>query len=240
MYDGFSDTDKHSVEWVQITKEFLKLAFPGGHHEASCPCSRCENRRMLLEYEMSAHLAKNRFMPNYLLWHQHKEVQHAVADESDGNDDVDRMDDIVVDIGKGYDLESEDPPSEMQNFYRLLTASEENVHDGTDVTMLQVVTHLMAFKSNYSFLNPCYNDIMKLIIDLIQVKHNMLKGLYQSKKIVSDPGMNYKKIDACEKNCMLFLKEQNDDTKYQHCSRSKYVKVINEDGVSITTKVAIK
>jgi hypothetical protein len=69
MYDGFSDIDKHSAEWVQITKEFFKLAFAGGRHEASCPCSRCENRRMLSEYEMSGHLAKKGFMVNYLLWH---------------------------------------------------------------------------------------------------------------------------------------------------------------------------
>jgi hypothetical protein len=65
MYDGFSDTDKHYVKWVRITKEFLKLAFAGGCHEASCPCSRCENRRMLSEYEMSIHLAKKEFMSNY-------------------------------------------------------------------------------------------------------------------------------------------------------------------------------
>jgi hypothetical protein len=67
MYDGFSDTGKHSVEWVWITKEFLKLAFAGVYHEASCPCSRCENRRMLSEYEMFSHLAKKGFMLNYLL-----------------------------------------------------------------------------------------------------------------------------------------------------------------------------
>jgi hypothetical protein len=58
MYDGFNDIGKHSVEWVMITKEFLKLAFGGSRREASCPCSRCENKRMLSEYEMSAHLAK--------------------------------------------------------------------------------------------------------------------------------------------------------------------------------------
>jgi hypothetical protein len=69
MYDGFSDTSKHSAEWVQITKEFLNLAFASGHREASCTCSRCENRRMLSEYEMSIHFAKKGFMLNYLLWH---------------------------------------------------------------------------------------------------------------------------------------------------------------------------
>jgi hypothetical protein len=35
IYDVFSDTDKHSIEWVRITNEFLKLAFPGGRREAS-------------------------------------------------------------------------------------------------------------------------------------------------------------------------------------------------------------
>jgi hypothetical protein len=45
---------------------------------------------------------------------------------------------------------------------------------------------------------------MKLIIDLIPVKHNMPKDLYQSKKIVASLGMNYEKNDVCERNCMLF------------------------------------
>jgi hypothetical protein len=67
MYDGFSDTSKHFVEWVQITKEFLMFAFAGGRHEMSCACSSCENKRMLLEYKVSYHLTKKRFMSNYLL-----------------------------------------------------------------------------------------------------------------------------------------------------------------------------
>jgi hypothetical protein len=124
LYDGFNDIGKHSAEWVQITKEFLKLAFAGGYSEASYSCSRCENRRMMSEYEMSSHLAKKGFMSNYILLHQHGEVQPAIADESDRNDDVDWMDDMVADIGREYNLESKDPSPEVQNFYRLLTTSE--------------------------------------------------------------------------------------------------------------------
>jgi hypothetical protein len=140
-------------------QEFLKLAFAGGRREASCPCSRCENKRMLSEYDMSAHLTKNEFMSNYLLWHQHGEVQPVVTDESDENDDVDQMDGMVADIEREYNLESEDPPSEVQNFYKLLIVSEEKVHDGTDVIVLQAVTHLMGFKSKYSFLNQQYREV---------------------------------------------------------------------------------
>jgi hypothetical protein len=138
MYDGFSDKGAHSTEWFQIAKEFLKLAFAGGHREAMCPRSRCCNRRMLFKYEMSNHIAKKGFMPDYLVWHQHGEVQPPAATESDGNDDEDRMDDMIADIGMEYDLGSRDqhPPLEVQNFYRLLAISEEKVHDGTALTVL--------------------------------------------------------------------------------------------------------
>jgi hypothetical protein len=114
------------------------------------------------------------------------------------------MDDMIADIERGYDLESKNPPPEVQNFYRLFVASEEKVHNGTDVTVLQVVTYFMAFKSKYNFSNKCSNDIMKLIIDPIPVKHNMLKDLYQFEKIMSDLRMNYKKIDVCEKIVCCF------------------------------------
>jgi hypothetical protein len=115
MDDGFSDKGANSAEWFWITKEFLKLDFAGGHREVMCLCSRCCNRRMLSEYEMSGHIAKKGFMPDYLVWHQHGEVQPPAAVESDGNDDEDRMDDMIAGISMEYDLGSGDqhPPLEV-------------------------------------------------------------------------------------------------------------------------------
>jgi hypothetical protein len=242
MYDGFSDKGAHSAEWFEVEKNFWKLAFVGNHHEAKCLCNRCRNRRILSEYKMSGQIAKHEFMLNYLVWHQHGEVQTTAPAESDGSDDEDRMYDMIADIGMEYDLGSGDqhPPSEVQNFYRLLVTLDEKVHDGTELIILQAMMHLMGMKSKYNFLNQCYNDIVKLIIDLIPAKHNMLKDLYQSKKIVSNLGMNYEKIDVCERNCMLFWKVHKDDTECMHCGRFRYVKVVNEDGASTTTKVAVK
>jgi hypothetical protein len=127
----------------------------------------------------------------------------------------------------------------VRNFYRLLVVLDEKVHDGTNLTILQAVTCLMGMKSKYNFSNQFYTDIMKLIIDLIPAKH-MRKDLYQSKKIVASLGMNYEKIDVCEKNCMLFRKEPEDDIEYMYCGRSRYMKVVNKDGASVTTKVVVK
>jgi hypothetical protein len=52
--------------------------------------------------------------------------------------------------------------------------------------------------------------------------------------------MNYKKIDVCKKNYILFWKEHKNDTECIHYGRSKYVNVVNEDEVSVTTKVEVK
>jgi hypothetical protein len=105
---GRRDRGAYSAEWFEIAKNFMKLAFAGDCHEAKCPCNRCWNRRMLSEYEMSVHITKHEFMLNYLVWHQQGEVQAPAPAESDESDDVDRMDDMIADIGMEYDLGSGD------------------------------------------------------------------------------------------------------------------------------------
>jgi hypothetical protein len=108
IYDWFSDKGTHSTEWFEIAKNFLKLAFASDCREAKCLCNRSQNRRVLFEYEMPSHIAKHGFMPNYLVWHQHGEVQAAAPTESNRSGDVNRMDDTIADIVMEYDLGSGD------------------------------------------------------------------------------------------------------------------------------------
>jgi hypothetical protein len=104
-------------------------------------------------------------MLNYLLWHQHREVEPAVADESDGNDDIDWMYDMVSNIGRGYDMKSKDPPQKVQNFYRLLTTSEEKIHDGTDLTVLQ--DNCMIFYKEHKNEPKCLKCDKPRFIDVV-------------------------------------------------------------------------
>jgi hypothetical protein len=136
MTDGrFSDKGAHFAKWVLIINDILKLAFAGDGHKAKC-CA--------IGVRIEGCCLSMRFMSNYLVWHQHGEVQPPTTDELNINNDDDQMNDIIADIGTEYDLGSGDQhlPPEVQNFYRLITASDEKVHDGTDVTVLQVVTCL--------------------------------------------------------------------------------------------------
>ena len=245
MYDGFNSvTLGHSKEWVRVAKQFVDLAFSGGPRVVKCPCTKCRNFKYVRKIEeLEHHLCKNGFMPNYLVWRSHGEVEQNITElERIDDEEEDRMDDLVADISREYPtLASEQAtPEEVQEFYKLLHASEEKVHDDTTVTVLQVVTRLMAMKAKYNFSNNCYNDIINLIIDLIPSNHKMPKDLYQSKKIVSGLGMKYKKIDVCEDNCMLFWKEYEAATHCQICGKSRYAEVLKEDGATFATKVAVK
>ena len=240
MYDGWSRFGAHTLEWTRVANKFMNQAFAGGVRYAKCPCKNCQNCRRLLRSEIEVHLCKEGYMPNYLVWRDHGEVGHAA--ESDRNEDEDRMNDLIADIGMEYELNSEEQPlpEEVEKFYRLLAASDEKVHEGTDVIVLQAVMRLMAMKSKYNFANNCYNGVLKQIIDLLPSSHKMPKDLYQSKKMLAGLGMNYDKIDACENNCMLFWKEHKDDTHCMHCKKSRYVEVVTDDGEEITTKVPSK
>jgi hypothetical protein len=78
-------------------------------------------------------------MSNYLVWRDHGEVEPPVVGaESDENEDGDQMDEMLADIGREYEVGSREQGQlpEVQNFYCLLAAVDEKVHDGTYVTVL--------------------------------------------------------------------------------------------------------
>jgi hypothetical protein len=78
-------------------------------------------------------------MLNYLVWRDHGEVEPPVVGaESDINEYDDRMDEMLADIGRECEVGSgeQGQPPKVQNFYRLLAATDEKVYDGTDVIVL--------------------------------------------------------------------------------------------------------
>jgi hypothetical protein len=126
-----------------------------------------------------------------------------------------RMDEILEAIQAEV---TEDPPRiEVEAFFRLLKALEETLHEHTKVTLLVFITWLMAIKSKYFFSNSCYNDLMKLINDILLKTHKMPKDMYQSKKLMSALSMKYDKIDVCPDNCMFFLERE--------CQREQVLRV---------------
>jgi hypothetical protein len=74
---------------------------------------------------------------------------------------------------------TEDPPTmEVEAFLELLKASEEPLLEHIEVTLLAFITRLMAIKFKYFFSNNCYNDLVKLISDILLKSHKVPKDMY--------------------------------------------------------------
>jgi hypothetical protein len=141
----------------------------------------------------------------YEVWTFHSELgtRVIVEDEHDCDvGDVDRMDEMLEAIQADV---TEDPPiAEVEAFFKLLKASEDLLHEHTEVILLAFITWMMVMKSKYFFSNNCYNNLVKLISDIFLKPQKVSKDMYPSKKMMSAPSLKYEKIDVYLDNCMLF------------------------------------
>jgi hypothetical protein len=127
----------------------------------------------------------------------------------------------------------------VQKFFDMLGASEESFHEHTIVSVLAFATHITSIKSKFAFSNKCYKEL-SLFSDVFPSNHNMPKGMYQSKKLLSGLSMEYEKIDVCKDNCMIFYKEHKNETKCLKCGKPRFVEVVNEDGEKVMTTTTHK
>jgi hypothetical protein len=179
MYSGLDKGGNYTNEWMDKATTFSDRAF-SRTQIVWCPCSLCQNSRCLEDKRTIAiHLCKNGFMLGYEVWTFHGELGiRVIAEDEHDCDmvDVDRMDEMFESIQAEV---TEDPPTtEVEAYFKLLKASEESLHEHTEVTLLAFVTWLVAIKSKYSFSNNCYTDILKLISDILPKSHKVPKDMY--------------------------------------------------------------
>jgi hypothetical protein len=240
MYSGWDKGETTRMSgWTRPQHFWIVLS---RRHGLCCPCSLCLNSRCLEDKRtIDIHLCKNGFVLGYEVWTFHGEsgTRVIVEDEHDCDvGDVNRMDEMLEAIQAEV---TEDPPIvEVEAFLKLLGASEEPLHEHIKVTLLAFITRLIAIKSKYFFFNNCYNDLLKLISNILLKIHKVPKDMYQSKKMTSALGLKYEKIDGCPDNYILFWKEHANEKKCLECGQSRFIKVVTQDDEKVMTKVAQK
>jgi hypothetical protein len=106
------------------------------------------------------------------VWTFHSESGTRVIaeDEHDCNvGNIDRMYEMLEAIQ--VEVTKDPPTSVVEAFFKLL----EPLHEHTEVTLLAFITRLVAIKSKYFFSNNCYNDLLKLISDILLKPHKVPK-----------------------------------------------------------------
>jgi hypothetical protein len=88
------------------------------------------------------------------------------------------MNEMFEAIPAEFDLDTEHSPmSKVEEFFRLLNATEELLHEHTKVTLLAFVIQLMTIKSEFFFLNNCYNKLLKLIENVLLNPNKLSKDM---------------------------------------------------------------
>lgn len=110
MHDGLNDdTLRHSNAWVKVANEIVKHTLANEPCVVKCPCRRCQNLIRLKQHELSIHLCKYDFKPDYLEWCEHGDVDSPTKSNID--EDVDRVEDMIDDIRHSYPALETDQPS---------------------------------------------------------------------------------------------------------------------------------
>jgi hypothetical protein len=200
MYSGWHKRGSYTDEWIDKATAFLDYAF-SQTQIVRWPCSVCQNLRCLEEKKTIAiHLCKNGFVSGYEVWTFYGESGTRVVAEDKHDCDIgniDRMDEMLEAIQA--DVTKDPPTVEVEVFFNLLKASEDPLHKHIEVTLFDFITQMVDIKSKYFFSNNCYNDLMKLISDILLKPHKVPNDMYQSKKMISALGLKYDKVNPRER-----------------------------------------
>jgi hypothetical protein len=141
MYSGWDKGGNYTNEWMDKAIAFLDHAFLWTKI-VCCPCSICQNSRCLKgKRTIVIHLCKNSFVSGYEVWTFYGESGSRVVAEDEHDcdmGDVDRMDEKLEAIQVEV---TEDPlTAKVDAFFKLLKASEDPLHEHTEVTLLDFIT----------------------------------------------------------------------------------------------------
>ncbi|KAL9675020.1 hypothetical protein QQ045_003219 [Rhodiola kirilowii] len=120
-------------------------------------------------------------------------------------------------------INHENPNLEANRFYNLLQTSSEPAYDGcTTETQLSINMKLLATKANHGFSEGAFNSICDTMHSLVGGQNRIPTSFRESKRLVSELGMGYQRIDVCISGCMIYYGEDESRLQCRFCSQPRY------------------
>ncbi|XP_074298303.1 uncharacterized protein LOC141629156 [Silene latifolia] len=214
--------------------EFLNVSFSKGVHgsQIRCPCNRCINRYWLRRHEVYDHLKAFGFVENYYVWTFHgesplstKSIVETLDEEPNFNDNTNTLlDDRFRSCFEGPTNVRNGPNDEAKKIYKLVEEGQHELFPGCkNFSKLSFVIRLFLYKTVHGISNVTFNDLLQLLRDMVP-EAKISVNFNEAKNIVRDLDLDYKKICACPKDCMLFWKEFENAEECVKCHASKWKK----------------
>ena len=102
--------------------------------------------------------------------------------------------------------EGEEPEETARAFLDMLDSAKKPLHQHTRMSQLDVISKILAIKSQYGFPRDCFDALVTVIGEMLPEGHVLPPNMYEAKKIITALKMPYEQIHACPNQCLLFRK----------------------------------
>ncbi|CAK8565620.1 unnamed protein product [Lathyrus sativus] len=203
-----------SKEYQNGLDYFLDSAYTKGKprgKEISCPCANCYNSNWFTRNEKSKLGDLN---------------DNHMNEEEDQLDDIDgllheRFRDVVQEDNDVNISLNED----AKKIYNLVEEAKQDLYPGCkNFSKLSFIIRLYLSKCLYGWSNVSFDALLELLREAMP-SLNIPDTFNKTKGMIRDLGLDYKKIDACPNDCMIYWKDHENDTSCHVCGAPRW----NED-----------
>ena len=119
--------------------------------------------------------------------------------------------------------DNEQPNKHAKIFLKLLQEAEKQLYPGcTDATKVSFIVELFQVKCSTGMSNRALEAVLNLFSRFLPKGHCVPDTMEKVQRVVRDLGLDYVKIDACEKDCVLFWKENTNLDTCPKCGESRW------------------
>jgi hypothetical protein len=134
-------------------------------------------------------------------------------------------------------VEIEDSNRVPNKLEELLNDADTPLHGNTKHSKLGAIVRLFSIKCMGGWSNTSFSMLLEFINELMHPDASLPKDTYKVKKYLKDLGLEYEKISACRKGCMLFWRENEKLEKCTFCNESRWKDDLTyEDGSTKSSK----
>ena len=233
----YSWTDEY-CEGVNFYLAFAQRNSTQVNGKISCPCKICKNRHFKSIKDVEFDLFATGFLESYILLHFHGEASGSRNQEIniDHDDVFDQYEMLRNAFAEQDHTNPDEPNNEAIRFYNDLNNIDAPIYSGnTSFTKFTFVMRLLHFKSRHNCSDNGFDELLSLIAEVLPEKHTLPLKYKDIKNMVKKLNLGYKKIHACENDCMLFYGHDKDSSYCKYYGLSRY-KVAKEGGSNTITK----
>ncbi|CAI8601252.1 unnamed protein product [Vicia faba] len=222
----------HSQSYKDGVNYFLDIAFTKGmveEEEILCPCSICCNDSWEVRDVVYDHLYSKGFVKGYTEWIYHGEDESLIDLDGDSDDETSSHDDIdgllfetFKDVAEGGGVH-EGINEDAKKFYKLVDDANQELYPGCEkFSSLSFTIRIYLLKCLHGWSNASFTALVELLKEAMP-DLNIPVSFNKTKSMIKDLGLDYKKIDACPNNCMLFWKDHGKDDSCHICGTSRWI-----------------